>query len=888
MSAIALTEVYDPSTALYPNPFLINGRPVRGRPFALIPFSDLPPLVQSNNNSTTTPGSNSSSPQTPGYGCFVQPFAPLGFPLAVNQSINCDPGFWCPYVDPTVPARQMVACPPSETCGSRRLLGAMCLGYQCATGTVTPIACQFLSRCPEGTIIESHIGLLGLVIVLDLLLFALVIGKRVKELKRASLPLSSLIPAPLHRFLLPQKKTRGRGPNTPSRDKKPATDVEDGTVVVVEDESDALGGATSSSSADPRTEMGAMARDDEVLKPLMACFRKAFDGQEGLKMDFKFDGLSLRLPNGKTILKGVTGEIRAGRMTAIMGPSGAGKTTFMNVLMGKLNRTGGQLEINGSVSEIHKFKKIIGYVPQEDTMLRELTCKEVVMHSARCRLPRRWSLGEVEECCDAVLEALGLSHVAHTQIGDEFSRGVSGGQRKRVNIAMELASTPLAMFLDEPTSGLDATSALDVSQILRSISRLGLTIISVIHQPRVEIFRSFDDVLLIAPGGKTAYLGPVDQVQGYFEDLLKVKFDPESNPADLLMDVLSGRGVLSTEEIVGAWEKRIGKTDHPFDTMLSPLPGAKQEAEEEDAVTDGSSKSPPTPTPSSTPSTLHTPSQPLTPLLSITQNRTASFTLQTLISFTRSLTQQSRFISALFLELFVATFAGFLMGFATASADEPFHGVMRGRYARLSSTPNEWFVGLYGMLVGIAIALAGAPAGVKVFGEERAVYWREVAAGHNAFAYYLGKTLSVVPRLALSSAHFTAVYYLLARPVFPVGVHGVAVIVSMLVRRENASLLAVIIGLFSSVFCGFGPSLREATEKGYVFAYNVGTNRWAAEVQYTLSLERYNDIYDIDLSASIFGYQRGFTVRNLLVMAAVGVAYRVVGFLLMVLLNRDK
>ncbi|KAI8837552.1 P-loop containing nucleoside triphosphate hydrolase protein [Chytridium lagenaria] len=549
--------------------------------------------------------------------------------------------------------------------------------------------------------------------------------------------------------------------------------------------------------------------DDLKLKPLVAAFTKAFDGHEDLKMDFKFDGLSLKLPNGKNILQGVTGEIKSGRMTAIMGPSGAGKTTFMNVLMGKVSRTGGHLEINGSLSEIHKFKKIIGYVPQEDTMLRELTCKEVVMHSARCRLPRDWSNAQVEECVDAVLEALGLSHVAHTQIGDEFSRGVSGGQRKRVNIAMELAATPLAMFLDEPTSGLDATSALDVSQILRSISRLGLTIISVIHQPRYEIFKSFDDVLLIAPGGQTAYLGPIANVQSYFENLLSIKFDPASNPADLLMDILSGRSNLSTDEIVAAWAK--GQPNLSSNLSSTPEPS--------------STSTPATSTPaSSTTSTTPTPQTTLPTLLTISRNRGATLPTQTSSSLSRSLLQQSRFLGALSLELFVATFAGFLMGFATSVAEEPFRGVLVAPYARLSGSPNEWFIGLYGML--------------------KPVYWREVAAGHSGLAYYIvRKILERRPRLALSSAHFTAVYYLLARPVFPVGIqyallflnffgiYGVAVIVSMIVRRENAALLAVIVGLFSAVFCGFGPSLSEATEKGYVFVYNLGTNRWAAEVQ---------------------------------------------------------
>ncbi|KAI9347825.1 P-loop containing nucleoside triphosphate hydrolase protein, partial [Zopfochytrium polystomum] len=258
-------------------------------------------------------------------------------------------------------------------------------------------------------------------------------------------------------------------------------------------------------------------------------------------MDFKFDGLSLRLPTGRWILKGVTGEIRAGGMTAIMGPSGAGKTTFMSVLMGKVRRTGGTLTINGAAAEMERFRKLVGYVPQEDIMLREMTVRETLTYAARVRLPDSWSNHDIANHVDNVIEALNLTDVAHTPIGDELKRGISGGQRKRVNIGMELCAAPLALFLDEPTSGLDATAALDVVRLLQAVCGLGLTVVSVIHQPRVEIFRAFDAVLMIVPGGRTAYLGPVATAQTYFETL-GFAFEALANPADVMMDILAGRG----------------------------------------------------------------------------------------------------------------------------------------------------------------------------------------------------------------------------------------------------------------------------------------------------------------------------------------------------------
>jgi ABC-type multidrug transport system ATPase subunit len=215
------------------------------------------------------------------------------------------------------------------------------------------------------------------------------------------------------------------------------------------------------------------------------------------------------------------------------------ETTFMNVLMGKVSRTQGKLFINNSESEMSKYKKIIGYVPQEDIMLREMTVRENIEHSARIRLPSSWSRKEVTEFVDGVLEVLNLSHVQNVLIGDESTRGVSGGQRKRVNIGMELAAIPLALFLDEPTSGLDSTAALKVAEILKRIAGLGLTVVSVIHQPRFEIFQQFDEILMIAPGGRTAYLGPtawaIDYFEGYGFYVSESLFSSITNPSIIFL-----------------------------------------------------------------------------------------------------------------------------------------------------------------------------------------------------------------------------------------------------------------------------------------------------------------------------------------------------------------
>lgn len=156
----------------------------------------------------------------------------------------------------------------------------------------------------------------------------------------------------------------------------------------------------------------------------------------------------------------------------------------MNVLMDRVNKTSGKVMMNGTNYSLKSIKKLIGYVPQDDIMIRELTVAENIYYSASTRLPKSFTSSQIKEFADAVIEILGLGHVQHSIIGDETNRGISGGQRKRVNIGMELASAPTIIFGDEITTGLDSTSAMVILKSLKKVASMGVTIVSVIHQPR--------------------------------------------------------------------------------------------------------------------------------------------------------------------------------------------------------------------------------------------------------------------------------------------------------------------------------------------------------------------------------------------------------------------
>jgi ABC-type multidrug transport system ATPase subunit len=276
---------------------------------------------------------------------------------------------------------------------------------------------------------------------------------------------------------------------------------------------------------------------------------------EAYTVDLGFEEVGLVLNNSaKTrVLDSVTGCIQHGQLTAVMGPSGSGKTTFITTLAGRAHYGNqlGQITINGIPGSPAQLRKFVGFVPQEDTMVRCLTVSEILWHEAALRLDRGVSSAAREAAVEKTLHVLGLFAVKDSIVGDELVRGISGGQRKRVNIGMELVAKPTLLFLDEPTSGLDATASAEVVRALASVTHSSqMTVVAVIHQPRFEIFTKFDSILLLGKGGRTAYLGPTVDALSYFQSLGHVC--PEhTNPPDFFLDVI----VEHSSEVFNAWEQ---------------------------------------------------------------------------------------------------------------------------------------------------------------------------------------------------------------------------------------------------------------------------------------------------------------------------------------------
>ena len=251
----------------------------------------------------------------------------------------------------------------------------------------------------------------------------------------------------------------------------------------------------------------------------------------------------------KTILDNLTGYFIHGRLTGIMGPSGAGKTSLMEVIsnQSKTGEVKGNFCLNGNEVDIEKIKKISGFVFQDDIILRTMTVYEALYMSALLKLPETTSIEEKKNIVDKMISTLHLEKCKDTIVGDSTLKGISGGERKRLSVGMEMIMNPSIIFLDEPTSGLDTYTAYSLIKSLKNLTDEGRTVVATIHQPSSDILRLFDDIILLNHG-KIVYQGEVKNLVPYFDNI-GYKCPEYTNPSDFIfMNILNPLDLQNNEE----------------------------------------------------------------------------------------------------------------------------------------------------------------------------------------------------------------------------------------------------------------------------------------------------------------------------------------------------
>lgn len=325
-------------------------------------------------------------------------------------------------------------------------------------------------------------------------------------------------------------------------------------------------------------------------------------------------------------------------------------------------------------------------MPQDDTVHPYLTVRENLLFSARIRLGGSLKEREIQRNVDQLIQALGLTKVKDSLVGNQERRGISGGERKRTSIGIELIAAPQVLILDEPTSGLDAQAALSTIMLLKTLSRQGITVICVLHQPRLEIFAALDTLMLLG-SGKQIYFGRRSETEQYFKDIGYV-FDPRLNPADIILDIVGGSPVSSSFMPL----QNAGKKKVSFESEESELSS-------QFSSNHGS----------------HNMEQ-LVALHGLHKKRISPWYWQLYLCFCRDLKQQSRNSGTFVLEVFAGILTGLIIGLALYEFNgHLYQGLFLPPFQRLSSAVNYTLIPQIGVLCCLAISVYILPVSSEQF-----------------------------------------------------------------------------------------------------------------------------------------------------------------------------
>ncbi|KAJ6826855.1 ABC transporter G family member 28-like isoform X1 [Iris pallida] len=598
-------------------------------------------------------------------------------------------------------------------------------------------------------------------------------------------------------------------------------------------------------------------------------------------IEVAFKDLTITLKGSKKrLLRSVTGKLMPGRVAALMGPSGAGKTTFLSALAGKITGCDmtGLVLINGKVESIRSYKKIIGFVPQDDIVHGNLTVEENLWFSARCRLSAGLSKAEKVLVVERVIESLGLQAIRDSLVGTVEKRGISGGQRKRVNVGLEMVMEPSLLILDEPTSGLDSSSSQLLLRALRREAVEGVNICMVVHQPSYTLFRMFDDLILLAKGGLTAYHGSVKKVEEYFSGL-GINVPDRVNPPDYFIDILEG--IVKPNTTTGIDYKQLplrwmlhNGYDVPRDMLLNNSSADSVRGGEKDSS--GPEQSIAGEVWDNVKDIVEQKRDDLGNDLSYSKdlsNRISPGILQQYKYFLgRVGKQRLREARIQGVDYLILCLAGVCLGTLAKMSDDTF-GVLGYTYTV------------------IAVSLLCKIGALRSFSLEKLQYWRERASGMSSLAYFLARdtidhfNTIVKPIVYLSMFYFfnnprstiQDNYIILVALVYCVT--GIGYMFAICFQPGSAQLWSALVPVVLTLI---------ATQEPSSIWTNLAYTKWALEAFVIVNSERYSGVWLITRCGSLEtnGYNIGDWALCIIVLFAFGILFRCMAFFCMVTLKR--
>ncbi|KAJ4971684.1 hypothetical protein NE237_004783 [Protea cynaroides] len=606
-----------------------------------------------------------------------------------------------------------------------------------------------------------------------------------------------------------------------------------------------------------------------------------------IEVAFKDLTLTLRGKN-KHLLRCVTGKIMPGRVSAVMGPSGAGKTTFLSALAGKVTgcTVTGLVLINGKDESIRSYKKIIGFVPQDDIVHGNLTVEENLWFSARCRLSADMPKPDKVLVVERVIESLGLQAVRESLVGTVEKRGISGGQRKRVNVGLEMVMEPSLLILDEPTSGLDSSSSQLLLRALRREAIEGVNISMVVHQPSYSLFRMFDDLILLAKGGLTVYHGPVKKVEEYFSGL-GIHVPDRVNPPDHFIDILEG-------VVKPAMNSGVNYNQLPIRWMLYngyPIPPDMQQNLAEIEIS----------------STTANPSNVINPVSAGAEEHTFAGDLWQDVkrnvelkkdifqhNFLNSKDLSNRITPGVFQQYryFLGRVGKQRLREARIQAVDYMILLLAGAcLGTLAKVSDETFGALGYTYSVIAISLLCKIAALRSFSLDKLHYWRERGSGMSSLAYFLSKdtidhfNTLIKPLVYLSMFYFfnnprssfTDNYIVLVCLVYCVT--GIAYGLAIFLEPSPAQLWSVLLPVVLTLI-----ATQQQTGAIVKIAAQLCYTKWALEAFVIANAERYPGVWLITRCGSLMtnGYNLHDWTLCLLILVAGGIVTRALAFICMV------